>query len=141
MPEKGQEAERNIVAPERKPSEDISSAPVLPSAPPEPAPTTPYVNVDPLTSSIEQILSDDMLEHYTAMPPELKLKFRQKGDETASKLRLMMDSAVIKAKDVLKLIVGWLKVIPNINKYFLEQESKIKTDRIVELHGRKYPHS
>jgi hypothetical protein len=32
-----------------------------------------------------------------------------------------------------EIIRNWLKLIPRVNKYFLEQESKIKTDRIITL--------
>jgi len=45
----------------------------------------------------------------------------------------MVGSFKIKARKVLHLIRDWLKIIPGINKYFLEQEAKIKTDKIIEL--------
>jgi len=108
-----------------------------------PAPVTiePPVSAkpaDPVVSAIENILAEDLYERFKAMPPALQAKFRQKGDETVSRLSQMVGSAVIKAKEVLKLIIGWLKLIPGVNKYFLEQESKIKTDKILELHERQH---
>ena len=39
----------------------------------------------------------------------------------------------VKVKRVLELIYEWLKTIPGVNKFFLEQEAKIKTDEIMEL--------
>ena len=39
-----------------------------------------------------------------------------------------------KALDVasmMELIYEWLRMLPRINKYFLEQEAKIKTDKLV----------
>jgi len=101
-------------------------------------PPTAARPVDPLVVSIETILSEDMNEHFRAMPSALQAKFRQKGDETVSKLAQMVSGAVIKAKEVLKLIVSWLKLIPGVNRYFLEQESKIKADKILELHKRQH---
>jgi hypothetical protein len=49
-----------------------------------------------------------------------------------------MQKTAIKAKEVLKLIVIWLRFIPHVNKYFLEQESKIKTDKILDLYKREH---
>jgi hypothetical protein len=37
------------------------------------------------------------------------------------------------ARVVLDLIRQWLMLIPRVNRYFLEQESKIKTDRMMTL--------
>jgi len=33
---------------------------------------------------------------------------------------------------IMELVLEWLRMIPKVNKYFLEQEAKIKTDRIVK---------
>jgi hypothetical protein len=38
----------------------------------------------------------------------------------------------------LKLIREWLLIIPGVNKYFLEQEAKIKTDKIQQLYEREH---
>ena len=34
---------------------------------------------------------------------------------------------------IIDVIKKWLSIIPGINKFFLEQEAKIKTDKIMEL--------
>jgi hypothetical protein len=34
-------------------------------------------------------------------------------------------------KKILALIRDWLKLIPGVNRFFLEQEAKIKTDKIL----------
>jgi len=137
-PGAGKETAPPSAAPERAASKE--TAPVgapLPAPPSEPAPVTPVI-ADPVVFSIEQILSENLSEHYQAMPPEVRAKFKQKGEETVGKLRQMVRGTVIRVKDVLKLIVAWLKIIPGANKYFLEQESKIKADKIIELHKREH---
>ena len=125
-------AQEHAPAPE-KTAEAQPAATVSPTAP-----AVPAEPVDPVLTGVENILVEDILDFYRTMPPELQQKFKAKGDETATKLRQMVSRATIKAKEVLKLIVNWLKLIPGINKFFLEQESKIKTDKIIELHKREH---
>jgi hypothetical protein len=124
-------------APEKAPAKEAPREPVLttPVAPAAPAPQAP-TPADPITESVEKILSEDLAEFYQAMPPADRERFKIKGEETVSKIRKIMDGATIKVKEVLKLIVIWIKMIPGINKFFLEQESKIKTDKIIDLHRR-----
>ncbi len=138
MPETGKES-----APETRPA--VEAAPVAETvneaapAASIPVPVAePAVAVDPTVRSIEQILSEDLMEQFKAMNPSDKAKFRAKGEETVSKLMVLMGKTVVKAKEVLVLILGWLKLLPSANKYFLEQESKIKTDKIIELHRRQH---
>jgi len=122
---------------ERAPqAETIAEAvPVAPVVLPVAAPEAP---VDPTVRSIELILSEDMMEQFKAMSPADQEKFKAKGEETVSKLTVLMQKTAIKAKEVLKLIANWLRFIPHVNKYFLEQESKIKTDKILDLYKREH---
>ena len=137
-PESGREtAPEAAPSAERPQAEERISEAVAP-APVSAEPLDAAKPNDPVVASIESILAEDLYEHFQAMPPALQAKFRQKGDETVSKLSQMVGKAVIKAKEVLKLIVGWLKLLPGVNKYFLEQESKIKADKILELHRRQH---
>jgi len=32
--------------------------------------------------------------------------------------------------------LDWLKILPGVNKFFLEQEAKIKTDKILALKNK-----
>lgn len=82
---------------------------------------------------IEDVLEEDLEDIYFKMPPEKQAEFRKSGEETATKINLLLSQAKIKVKKILDLIRGWLKIIPGINKYFLEQEAKIKTDKIIEM--------
>lgn len=87
---------------------------------------------------IENILSEHLDDLYMQMTPQQQMAFKQKGEETTTKIEKLLEEAKIKVKEVLNLIKEWLKLIPGINKFFLEQESKIKTDRLINLHERKH---
>ncbi|MBI4435683.1 hypothetical protein HY630_03355 [Candidatus Uhrbacteria bacterium] len=87
--------------------------------------------VDRLEEEIEDILEEDLKELYVSMPPNKQAEFRQKGEETRSKIREIVASAKVNAKKIFQLIRGWLKIIPGVNRFFLEQEAKIKTDKIL----------
>jgi hypothetical protein len=138
LPERSGEA-LNIAPAEAPPRFESIDETVPATAVPVGQTNIPQVAADPVTASLEAILSEDLYEHFYEMSPPARLKFEQKGVETVSKLRVMVASAKIKAKDVLKLIIDWLAFIPGVNKYFLEQASKIKTDKILELHRRNHP--
>lgn len=95
------------------------------------APPPPVKMVDRLEEEIEHILEEDLKELYLSMPPDKQAKFREKGEETRSKIRDLVGSAKVNAKKIFQLIRGWLKIVPGVNRFFLEQEAKIKTDKIL----------
>lgn len=88
-------------------------------------------------AAIESILSDGLGELYRGMTSSAQEKFRVRGEETASKIRAMIASARVKARKVAALIRGWLRMIPGVSHFFLEQETKIKTDRIMEYSEKR----
>jgi len=82
---------------------------------------------------IEEILQQDLEQIYFSLPQNLKKEFKEKGEQTAIKIEVILRKTKIKVKEIFKLIIDWLKIIPGVNKYFLEQEAKIKTDKILKL--------
>lgn len=97
-------------------------------------PTAPQVVAkDIILNQVEELLSDDLLGLYSELPAATQAEFKTKGEEVASKIQQMIKSARVVAKEVLDLIVSWLRIIPGVNKFFLEQEAKIKTDKILAL--------
>ncbi len=102
----------------------------------EPA-TTPIVAVsavsqlDPLTQRVQSILEEDLTDMYLSLSPADQQVFKQKGEETLSKIRVLLNQTKVNAKKIFQLIREWLKVIPGVNRFFLEQEAKIKTDKIL----------
>ena len=88
---------------------------------------------DALYSEVEQILEENMDEVFKTLSPGDQLRFKIKGEETAQTIQTLIQSARVTARKILGLILTWLKMIPGVNKFFLEQESKIKTDEIMAL--------
>ena len=88
---------------------------------------------DPLTVRIEDILSEDMTDVFLKMSSEKQIVFKEKGEEIASKIRQMIHATKVNAKKMFDMICEWLKLIPGVNRFFLEQEAKIKTDKILNL--------
>lgn len=91
----------------------------------------PPVPKDPVVVDIENILADSLGEIYVGLPEDKKPMFKQKGEEVAVAIKQLIDSGKVKAKTVLDLIRDWLRLVPGINKFFLEQEAKIKTDEVM----------
>lgn len=88
---------------------------------------------DELTQEIEEVLSEDLEDLYKQLPPERQQKFKQEGERAAGIIRQMIWHGKFHGRRILSLIVRWLKLIPGVNKFFLEQESKIKTDKLQQL--------
>ena len=99
-----------------------------------PLPTLPKT---PELQAVESLLAEDLDEMYAGLPREQQRAFKLKGEEVAGKITRVISGARAHARDILKWIREWLRMIPGVNKYFLEQESKIKTDKIVALGERK----
>ncbi len=81
---------------------------------------------------IEKIMSEGLEDLYTDLPENRKAEFRVKGEETANNIEKILDSAKVQFGKIVGLIKKWLSMLPGVNKYFLEQESKIKADRIID---------
>lgn len=120
-------------------SEMVQQAPSN-GAPSTPAPVAqpksvavPVAN-DPrvkILKDIEAILSDGLQDVYKGLSDDRKKIFRQKGEAAANAIAEMVIQGKAKIKEIWKLLKDWLGSLPGMNKYFLEQEIKIKTDRVM----------
>jgi hypothetical protein len=137
IPEEKREPERPI-EPFEKPkiSPPLTPAP-FPDEVPLPTPISARPAKSPELVHIEKILSEGLEEVYQKMLPEKQQLFKEKGEETASKIDELLKKVVIQAQKILELIKGWLRLIPGVNKFFLEQEAKIKTDKIIAISEKK----
>lgn len=93
----------------------------------------PVVAKSPLVAAIESIMEENLQEIYHRMPDEAKEQFRVEGEKTANEIQALFQSLKATTKAILELIRKWLKFIPGINKFFLEQEAKIKADKIMAI--------
>ena len=87
----------------------------------------------PTMLKVESVLEEDLGEIFFDLDEAHQKEFQQVGEQTASKIAQLIDSAKATAGKVFELIRRWLRIIPSIDKFYLEQEAKIKTDRIMNL--------
>jgi hypothetical protein len=86
---------------------------------------------------IESVLQDDLEEIYFNMDEAHRNLFKAEGERVSKEIEHVVTTGQNIAMKVLELIKGWLKLIPGVNKFFLEQEAKIKTDKIINIHSKK----
>lgn len=92
---------------------------------------------DEIYVKIEKIMEEGMNDAFQRLSPIAQQEFKIKGEKTATKINELLRSTHVKAKQIFRLIIEWLKMLPGVNKFFLEQEAKIKTDKILEIKKRK----
>ncbi len=133
--QKAETRESKPSMPEAPPVQEVPSAPEVQAAV-SANPTAPLVTAEPkdeLTAEIEDVLSEDLGDLYKTLSGEKKREFKAEGEKTAGIIRKMIAHGKFHGHRILGLIVKWLKLIPGVNKFFLEQESKIKVDKIMML--------
>ncbi|HNV97069.1 MAG TPA: hypothetical protein PKL13_02005 [bacterium] len=103
-------------------------------------PVTVQTNFDDLehglVQKIENILEEDLRELYINLPKEKQREFKKKGEEITRKISILLKEVKIQARKIIDLIIEWLSIAPGINKIFLKQEAKIKTDKIIALKNK-----
>lgn len=85
---------------------------------------------------IDEILSAGLSEIFLKMPPKEQASFKKTGEETVKKINNLLSETKVKVNKIIDLIRRWLKIIPGVNKFFLEQEAKIKADKIINLKNK-----
>lgn len=129
----GPEAQR-VPAPENElptPPEHVQVTPSFSDAPRQ-APVA-SVPVDPVLQQIESILSEGLQDQYATLDPITKEEFKVRGEITAREVASLLSQAKVQVRKVLQLIISWLKILPGVSKLFLEQDAKIKTDRLLAM--------
>jgi len=111
-------------------AERIKSGEIVP---PLAGPARPLASPELRLKQVESILEEDLGEIYARLDPYTQQQFKVKGEATVRGVFQLISQAKVQVKKIIDLIRNWLKIIPGINKYFLEQEVKIKTDKILGL--------
>jgi len=96
-------------------------------------PTKAVRMVSPMHRQIEKVLEEDLLPLYRELNSEQRMQFRVAGEEAAGKIERLLSKAVVRARDVIKVLKDWLSLLPGVNRFFIEQEAKIKADKILFL--------
>lgn len=82
---------------------------------------------------IEDILSEDLQDVYFKMDEANRKKFKEEGEKVSVKIEKLLFETKDQTHRIFKLIFNWLKLIPGVKKYFLNQEAKLKADKIMRI--------
>lgn len=100
-------------------------------------PRTPVLPIqrtkDEIEIKVEKIMEEGLKEAFEKMSPIAQQEFKIKGEETAEKISQLLKKTHVKVKKIFALLFDWLKMIPGVNFFFMEQEAKIKADKIMAL--------
>ncbi|MDA3802915.1 MAG: hypothetical protein PF488_03405 [Patescibacteria group bacterium] len=130
--EKGKEQEAEKVA-EKKPEKPNIETPDPNKLAGLAAQSSPASIYKKREKEIDNVLSEGLNDIYLKMSPTNRKEFRVKGEETTKKINDLLGETKVKVKKIINLIKNWLKVIPGVNKFFIEQETKLKTDKIMNI--------
>ena len=83
--------------------------------------------------AIDNILADGLSNIFLKMNKTQQQEFKEKGEQTAKKINVLLSDAKTRANKIIDLIRKWLKLIPGVNKFFIEQETKLKADKIMKI--------
>ena len=82
---------------------------------------------------IDKILSNGLEDDFMRLPREKQIQLKEEGEKAVTEINKLLGESKTKIKKIIDIIKNWLSIIPGVNKFFLEQEAKIKTDKIMEL--------
>ncbi|PWB38942.1 MAG: hypothetical protein C3F02_00860 [Parcubacteria group bacterium] len=117
------------IAEEKQPASPV----ILPSLPV----SVPSTGGTPIyLEKVEQILAENMDSIFLSMDAASQNTFKIKGEQTAHKIVGLLSQTRVKLKDVINVIIDWLRLIPHVNRYYLEQEAKLKADAIMRLYNK-----
>jgi hypothetical protein len=113
---------------------EITASVVLPQDK-SPAAATPSTDIE--LKKVESVLSQGLESVFLTMDIATQANFKAQGEETAKQINTLLHSGKAKMQKVITLIINWLRLIPRVNKHFLEQEAKIKADEIMRMYQQK----
>ena len=82
---------------------------------------------------IERVLEEDLVPLYRELNASQRVQFKTVGERTAAKIEVILSAAVVKVRDIISAIMEWLSLLPGVNRFFVEQEAKLKADKILFL--------
>ncbi|MBI4276380.1 hypothetical protein HY629_00895 [Candidatus Uhrbacteria bacterium] len=118
---------------ESPPPVEVAPAPIetIPSSVAVPVPSASTKSV--MLQRVEKILEEDLAQVYFMMNTEEQSRFKLKGEETANAVESLLSHAKATAARLIQLLRAWFQLIPGVSKFFVERESKIKTDKLLRL--------
>lgn len=95
--------------------------------------STANVEKNGIEKEIENILEEDLDQLFWNLSPTDQTVFKQRGEETAGRIRSLLGEATLRVQEIFQLILDWLKTLPGVDTFFAEKEAKIKTDKIIRF--------
>lgn len=105
----------------------------LPSAAPVAAMPLPISAPDQQLQQVEQVLAEGLQDIFASLPPAEQQKFKVAGEQTAQEVNNLLGQVKVRVSAIVEVIRRWLSTIPGVNKFFVEQEAKIKAQKLVSL--------
>ena len=94
-------------------------------------------NTQIILQEVENILSHDMDKTFLNMDVATQHQFKIKGEQTSRQIILLLQKGKIGIKKITALILEWLRIIPQVNKHYIEQTAKIKAENIISMYKNK----
>lgn len=124
--------QRTVTHGEHPVREEVPLAGVPPVSAPVPTVVMP-LKKSLLLADIENVLEEGLVQFYKELTPRQKSQFKTEGERRARKIEELLRRAKVAVIEIIRLIRSWLRMIPGANVFFLEQEAKIKAERIMAL--------
>jgi hypothetical protein len=99
--------------------------------------TVPADNTQIVLQQVEEILSKNMDKAFLSMDVATQAKFKVKGEQTGQQITLLLQKGRAGLRKITNLILEWLRIIPQVNKHYIEQEAKIKAENIINMYKNK----
>jgi len=125
-------AERVITEKPKPEGTPISAPPVVPMR---------AQKKSPLRLKIENVMEESLLPLYKELTPKQRLQFKNEGERTAAKIEIILRRTQVKIIEIIRLIRRWLQLLPGVNIFFLEQEAKIKAEKLLALKEKEQSRS
>ena len=87
-------------------------------------------------AEIDVLLSEGLSETFLAMTPDKQKIFKEEGEKTTKKINILLDATKVNIGKIVHLIKHWLSLITGVNRFFLDQEAKIKADKIIKIKNK-----
>lgn len=86
-----------------------------------------------LEREIQHILSEDIADLYKQLPQEQKTLVTQEGRVATNRIMDLLRETRVRLKELVSVLRQWLQRIPGLNRFFVEQEARIKATKILTL--------
>ncbi len=138
QPESLPHPEKQEQKPEQKPEHKDKKEKLKSDEPTIPAKSVINITNDQSRKEIQKKQIDDILSFglsdiFLDLEPAKQQEFKKTGEVTVSKINALLNKANVNINKIVHLIKKWLGILPNANKYYLEQEAKIKADKIIQI--------